>query len=137
MGNRANINLVDHNLSIYLHSYGDPESVATFLLYADQVGVRLDDYFPSRLVQIVGNFLGGVLSLGIEQGYNTSCGDNGVYDVATDSGLKITHKTPYSSVFFPTLADFVASVSDHEYWTESEPILDQIAEANDQFFRRK
>ena len=135
MGNRAYINLVDHNLSIYLHWNGGPESVAAFLLYAQQVGIRSNEYFPARLVQIIGNFIHGTLSLGIKHGLVDHCPDNSVYDVKTAQRWSVRHRHRYGTNHFDTVDQFVESVSSSNYWTAENPIMDQIAEINDPYFR--
>lgn len=73
MGNRANVVFESEDSTafspaIYLHWNGGPESVYAFLQVADQFNVRKDDlpYRASRFCQIVGNFLGGTLSLGLQ-----------------------------------------------------------------------
>ena len=52
-----------------------------------------DGYAPARLAQIIGNFLGGTLSLSVNTRRNlfgAASGDNGVYTVG--AGFKITHR---------------------------------------------
>lgn len=93
MGNRAVITTVgatDHDLGIYLHWNGGPESVLAFCEAAKQLGVRplTDDpsYGFARLTQIIGNFFGGTNSVGVGtlsqlDGDNH---DNGTYYIGTD-----------------------------------------------------
>lgn len=87
MGNRAVITFnTDENApSIYLHWNGGRASVEAFLQAAKDLGVRQGDeaYQLARLAQIIGNYMGGTLSLGIVRyGFNDkNNGDNGVYVV--------------------------------------------------------
>ncbi len=99
MGNRAVIAFGDNHdaPAIYLHWNGGPESVLAFLKAADLLGVRNpatnDGYGAARLAQIIGNFLGGTLSLAIGTRHGlrgAASWDNGVYTVG--AGFKITHR---------------------------------------------
>jgi hypothetical protein len=91
MGNRAVIAFQDasHNevqpdsVGIYVHWNGGPESVTAFLDAAKELGVRPDDYGVARLCQIIGNWFGGTLSIGIGtcRTMDTDNGDNGTYVV--------------------------------------------------------
>lgn len=85
MGNRAVIKFVGQKCGIYLHWNGGRDSVEPFLAYCKLKGYRSDEYGVARFAQVVGNWFGGGLSLGI---INTAhkpdridCGDNGVYYV--------------------------------------------------------
>lgn len=99
MGNRAVIAFGDNHdaPAIYLHWNGGPESVLAFLQAADLLGVRDPEMDPgysvARLAQIIGNFLGGTLSLSVNTRrsmFGAASGDNGVYTVG--AGFKITHR---------------------------------------------
>jgi len=92
MGNRAVIAFQDasHNevqpdsVGVYLHWNGGPESVGAFLAAAKELGVRREDeYGAARLCQIIGNWFGGTLSIGIGtcRTMDTDNGDNGTYVV--------------------------------------------------------
>mgnify|MGYP003110022772 CR=1 FL=1 len=83
MGNRAIIRFQDTSglPEIYLHWNGGRASVQAFLNVAKKLEIRADDYGVARLCQIIGNFMGGNLSLGCR---NSSSGfsyseDNGIY----------------------------------------------------------
>lgn len=66
MGNRAYVAFADDNpVAVYLHWNGGPESVYTFLDCLKEAGVRLDDYGPARFCQMIGNFFGDTLSVGV------------------------------------------------------------------------
>lgn len=88
MGNRAVITTKDgfaHNgLGIYLHWNGGRDSVRAFLKYCELKGFRspdTDNYGWARLAQVIGNFFGGGLSIGIDKVRNLDCDnfDNGTY----------------------------------------------------------
>lgn len=96
MGNRAVIVGADKkrkSIAIYLHWNGGRDSVEPFLAYAKAKGVRGIDsdnaYCIARLTQIIANWMGGTLSLGVmvydpEKDPDYSLidpGDNGVYVV--------------------------------------------------------
>lgn len=91
MGNRAVITTSKnpdvqnaHDLGIYLHWNGGRDSVEAFLTYCKLRNFRppeTDCYGWARLCQIIGNYFGGDLSIGIDQCRNLDCDnyDNGVY----------------------------------------------------------
>ena len=92
MGNRAVIAFQEERLTmiasdtvgIYLHWNGGPESVTAFLDAAKELGVRSEnEYGAARLCQIIGNWFGGTLSIGIGtcRTMDTDNGDNGTYVV--------------------------------------------------------
>lgn len=84
MGNRAIIKTDANNIGLYLHWNGGRDSVEPFLAYCSMKGYRspeTDGYGWARLAQVVGNFFGGSLSVGIvETGEDSGewC-DNGAY----------------------------------------------------------
>lgn len=83
MGNSAIIKAEGNdNKGVYLHWNGGRDSVEGFLKYCELKGYQGfdDDYGIARFCQIVGNFFGGGLSLGITDGVG-SPGDHGVYIV--------------------------------------------------------
>ena len=91
MGNRAVITWSQkkdvkrtNDLGIYLHWNGGRDSVEAFLTYCKLQEYRepdVDNYGYARLCQVIGNFFGGTLSLGIDKCRNLDCnnGDNGTY----------------------------------------------------------
>ena len=88
MGNRAVItteeNFKKNGVGIYLHWNGGRDSVEAFLKYCEMRSFRApeyDCYGWARLCQVIGNFFGGGLSIGIDTISNLDCrnGDNGVY----------------------------------------------------------
>ena len=91
IGNRAVIttcnagNIAKSNeIGVYLHWNGGRDSIEAFLLYCELKGYRppsQDSYGWARLCQVIGNFFGGELSVGIDRCCNLDCDnwDNGVY----------------------------------------------------------
>jgi hypothetical protein len=89
MGNRAVIafesdgQAKDTCPAIYLHWNGGRDSVEAFLAAAKHFNLRGNDptYGAARLTQIIGNWLGGTLSLGVGcyASQDTDNGDNGTY----------------------------------------------------------
>lgn len=90
MGNRAIVKPVGKNVGVYLHWNGGVESVVAFLEYCKLKGYRdfggqySDGYGIARFAQVVGNFFGGGLSVGIETDVNETeeaaeWMDNGIY----------------------------------------------------------
>ena len=89
MGNRAVITTQEYitnpdAIGVYLHWNGGRDSVEAFLLYCKAKGYRPPDedcYGWARLCQVVGNYFGGGLSLGIDACARLDCDnwDNGVY----------------------------------------------------------
>ena len=79
MGNRSIIKPKDKNIGVYLHWNGGIDSVTAFLKYCELRRFRsLDDtYGMARFCQVVGNFFGGSLSIGIE----TDIDESKVYDM--------------------------------------------------------
>ena len=88
MGNRAVIAFDDERKekencpAIYLHWNGSAHTVDAFLKAAKEFGIRGNDahYCMARLTQVIGNAIGGTLSLGVGRyGDFGHPGDNGVY----------------------------------------------------------
>lgn len=85
MGNRAVITTPERRIGLYLHWNGGRDTVEPLLKYCELQGYRppsSDDYGWARMCQVMGNFFGGSLSLGIGP-YTTDRqmdpGDNGIY----------------------------------------------------------
>jgi len=98
MGNRGVIATKNKDLAIYLHWNGGRDSVEGFLNYCKLKGYRApetDCYGWARLCQVIGNFFGGGLSLGIETyaTADTDNGDNGTYII---EGWKIVDREFHS-----------------------------------------
>ena len=91
MGNRAVITIKEKDVpqedwnSLYLHWNGGRDSVEPFLHVAKLYGIRCNSdssYAIARLSQLIGNYFGGVISLGVGayKCLDTE-GDNGTYVV--------------------------------------------------------
>lgn len=88
MGNRAIIttkkNFDNNGIGVYLHWNGGRDSVQAFLTYCKLKGYRPpedDCYGWARLCQVIGNYFGGSLSIGIDN-FSQDAGewqDNGTY----------------------------------------------------------
>ena len=81
MGNRAVIQMQGQGAGIYLHNNGGYDTIAPLLHVAKEYGIRGDDYGIARLAQMLGNFFGGVLSIGVAPLENLDMDnlDNGTY----------------------------------------------------------
>ena len=84
MGNRAVITTQSKKIGIYLHWNGGKDSVEAFLKYCELqqfTSPEKDFYGWARLSQVISNFFGGSLSIGIDEYYklDTDNYDNGVY----------------------------------------------------------
>ena len=90
MGNRAVITTYSvepkdsTQIGVYLHWNGGRDSVEAFLKYCKLKGFRppeTDYYGWARLCQVIGNFFGGGLSVGVGPCCNLDCDnyDNGTY----------------------------------------------------------
>lgn len=89
MGNRCVIAAADQpQVGLYLHWNGGPESVLAFLEAAQTLHVRSPgsdpSYFLARLTQIIANWFGGTLSVGLGLVDYLDASDNGVYYVEGD-----------------------------------------------------
>lgn len=72
------------DIGVYLHWNGDLFSVTAFLAYCKRRNYRppeVDNYGWARLCQVIGNYFGGGLSLGIGKCNELDCNnyDNGTY----------------------------------------------------------
>ena len=87
MGNRAVITTPEKRLGLYLHWNGGRDSVEGFLLYCkmkEHTELTVDStYGFARLAQVVGNFFGGSISVGVGTVDMLDCdnGNNGTYIV--------------------------------------------------------
>lgn len=85
MGNRAVIKTENSRIGVYLQWNGGRDSIEAFLKYCEMKGYRspeTDGYGWARLAQVIGNFFGGTLSVGMVEinGYHDGEGcDNGAY----------------------------------------------------------
>lgn len=99
MGNRVVLAFTEadkiESFGVYLHWQGGIESIAAFLDYQHEVHDREGDagYAAARLVQHIGNFIGGSLSLGLvsidpANPGAADPGDNGVLLIDCNGKLK-------------------------------------------------
>lgn len=101
MGNRAVITTQESwkygGLGIYLHWNGGRDSVEAFLEYCRLRGFRTGDYGLARLTQVIANFFGGGLCVGIGTLWKMDCdnGDNGVYII---DGWEIVDRAFFNGV---------------------------------------
>tara|TARA_R110002096_G_scaffold428011_1_gene639175 strand:+ start:387 stop:866 length:480 start_codon:yes stop_codon:yes gene_type:complete len=130
MGNRAVITIRDEHKpknewsSLYLHWNGGRDSVEPFLYVANLYGVRCDadpTYGIARLSQIIGNTLGGTLSIGVAsyKYLDTNNYDNGVYVI---SDWKIIERE-----YFP-------SEHKEQNYYDFDEMVAEIRTANDHIF---
>ena len=110
MGNRAVITTPDRQIGIYLHWNGGRDTVEPLLKYCELKGYRLpssDSFGWSRLCQVVGNFFGGTLSVGVmpySDDESMDPGDNGIYVI---EGWKIVDRIlPYDGFVEQDRYDF-------------------------------
>lgn len=132
MGNRAVIQTQD-GTGIYLHWNGGPESVLAFLDAAKHFNVRTgDDYGVARLVQIIGNFFGGTLSLGVGRAsqMDRNNGDNGTYII--DAEFKIIDRKFNGCDKAKSVADLDQSRLSHY-----KDVFDKCVKVNDPIFSPK
>lgn len=121
MGNRAVIQIERNPLEIYLHWNGGRDSIEPILKYAKQVKIRSGDYGVARLCQIIGNTLGGTLSLGVApKGYYSGDEDNGTY--VLDDELNIVDRIGVSEEFV------------EESYHDPDEMFDCVREKNDIHF---
>ena len=85
MGNRAVISnrKAWRDVAIYVHWNGGRPSIEAFLKYAKEKHLRDDNYGLARLTQIICNYFGGSLSVGVGNidRLDTN-GDHGVYEIS-------------------------------------------------------
>jgi len=125
MGNRAVISNREkwRDVAIYVHWNGGRPSIEAFLKYAKDKGIRDDDYGLARLTQIICNFFGGSLSVGVGNIDRLDTdGDHGVYEIYNWE---------------------IVGRRNNGYAEETDPsgeyqagVYNGVAEANDEFFSR-
>tara|TARA_R100000808_G_scaffold16145_1_gene36637 strand:- start:10970 stop:11350 length:381 start_codon:yes stop_codon:yes gene_type:complete len=122
MGNRAVIQMQGVEAGIYLHWGGGADTVEPLLEVAKEYGLRGDDYGIARLAQMMGNFFGGILSIGVENvdRLDTDNGDNGTYVI--DKNFNIVERLHFRSSFG----------EQREY--DFNEMKKAIKKVNDQFF---
>lgn len=113
MGNRAFITDKERKVGVYLHWNGGRDSVEAFLEYCKRKGCRGfgsdSSYAMARFVQVVSNFIGGTLSIGISP--YPCYDDNGIYIV---EGWDIVGRKTYDYEKDEEI-DFPEEWEEHEY----------------------
>lgn len=144
MGNRAVITTAkkptEDSVGIYLHWNGGPESVLAFAEAAKSFGVRFSDehYATARLAQIIGNFFGGTLSVGVGRLRNLDCEnyDNGTFRISLEGDAVVLEQSPDGKRDWRRLDN--EQLRKHAYWKaseDSEGILADIIAKNKPFFQ--
>ena len=121
MGNRAVIRIDGQGSGIYLHNNGGLDTIKPLLDVAREYGIRGDDYGIARLAQMIGNFFGGILSVGVaplDRLDQDNC-DNGTYVV--DSNFNIIERLYFDNQ------------QEQNHWDYDE-MKAHIKMINDQFF---
>ena len=139
MGNRAVIATTtmlepknSTETAIYLHYNGGRDSVEAFLQYCKLKGYRppeVDNYGWARLCQVIGNFFGGSLSIGIDKCCNLDCnnGDNGTY-IIKDWEIVGRKYAPWSEQHSHDMTDMLIAID------KAQPVKEQLGE---EFFSTK
>ena len=114
MGNRGVITTEDKKIGIYLHWNGGLDSVNAFLTYCKLRKFRAperDSYGWARLCQVIGNYFGRDLSVGIGLYETMDCnnGDNGVY-IIRNWNVVGREFAPARECSLYDLADFVVEI---------------------------
>lgn len=127
MGNRAVITTPERKVGVYLHWNGGRDTIEPLLKYCELQGYRppsSDEYGFARICQVMGNFFGGSLSLGVGA-YTTDRqmdpGDNGIYVI---EGWRIADhlRTEYDSDWNPVgMRSF--GPSEEEDWHKFDDML--------------
>jgi len=144
MGNRAVITMAkkptDNSVGIYLHWNGGAESVLAFAETAKHFGVRFHDehYAAARLAQIIGNFFGGTLSVGVGTLRHLDCQnfDNGTFKISLEGEEVVVEQSPDGKKEWRRLNN--DEIKSHAYWKktdDSEGILADVIEKNRRFFQ--
>ena len=132
MGNRAVITIKDKDFpkedwnSLYLHWNGGRDSVEPFLHVAKLYDIRCQEdssYAIARLSQLIGNTLGGTLSLGV--------GAYKCLDTTSDNGVYVVEDWEIVDREYPSWCD-----DDFEEQSEYDfdEMVKDIREANDGVF---
>lgn len=123
MGNRAVIHFQGSNVGMYVHWNGGRDTIEPMLEVAKEYGLRGGDYGLARLVQMFGNFMGGTLSMGIDELERLDCDncDNGVYVI--DSAFNIVDR------------QYMRGPEQAQY--DPEDMKQDFREANDSYFKTK
>lgn len=142
MGNRCHVIFPQAKIAVYLHWNGGLESVLAFLDYMNERKLGCDDYGAARFCQVVGNFFGGNLSLGVRGMASASrhdlramaYEDNGAFVVErSPDGLRIAEwwrRDAENPVLAHDLADYIERARVHPYNLKGE-LLATIRQRNE------
>lgn len=103
MGNRAVITTKERKVGVYLHWNGGRDTIAPLLRYCEMKGYRSpshDTYGWARICQVLGNFFGGTLCVGIgpyTKDREMDPGDNGIYIIDGWEIVDRIHTTEHAS----------------------------------------
>lgn len=128
MGNRAVITTRQKQIGVYLHWNGGRDSVEGFLAYCKLKGYRSpenDSYGWARLCQVIGNWFGGGLSIGINKFGNLDIdnGDNGTYVIEDWEIVDRLYHNGYEQQNYGLLAmlqDINSAQPEHERLSDEE-----------------
>ena len=143
MGNRSYVIFPAAKVAVYLHWNGSIESVVAFLDYMNERGLGAENYGAARFCQVVGNFFGGNLSLGVCGASGTENGndgfralsdeDNGAFVVADHGGANGLHIAQWwkrgKRIEPAKLADAITAARVHAYNANGE-LLAGVREKN-------
>jgi hypothetical protein len=120
MGNRAVIQMDGQGVGLYLHWNGGLDTVQPLLDVAKEYKIGGGDYGIARLAQMLGNWFGGTLSVGVAtlDNLDRDNGDNGTYVI--DDKFNIIER-----LFF-----WGPEQQHHDY----DGMRQGIKDANDKFF---
>lgn len=150
MGNSAvilfenEVNNAGRYAGIYVHWNGSPESVYAYLEYMKEASVRYNDeaYARACFTQIVRNFFGGTLSVGVEcYTLDEACnmGGNGVYVVKWYAPDYKVDRYKCNCVKFTQdkVDEEKALAMKSAYWTQTPNIMDDLRQKNKEHFKTK
>ena len=154
MGNRAVITISgayepknSQQLGVYLHWNGGRDSVEAFLKYCKLKGYcspEVDGYGWARLCQVIGNFFGGSLSIGIDKCCNLDCnnGDNGTY-IIKDWEIVGRKYAPWSEQHSHDMTDMLVAIDNaqpekeqfgEDFFLATEIPVEQLELGDEVFF---
>ena len=146
MGNRAVITDENKSIGVYLHWNGGRDSVEGFLAYCYIQEFRnpnLDCYGWARLCQVITNFIGGGLSVGIDSYDNLDKDnrDNGVYVIDENWFIcdRLYYDSSYGEQDGTTLMDMLTAINDSmpEDYRKSKEVLETGAKAYKKAWEKK
>ena len=124
MGNRAVLEFQGTDVGIYLHWNGGRDTIDPLLDVAKEYNIRSGDYGIARIAQMLGNFFGGTLSLGVDKLDKLDCdnGDNGTYVI--DNNFNIVDRKYFDN-------------REEQQVYDPKEMREQFKLTNDHIFNRK